>query len=77
VLGTDSLASNWSLSIMDEIKTLRKSFPTIPLEEMLTWATSNGAEALGFDSELGSFEKGKTPGIVLINEAELSAKRIA
>ena len=66
VLGTDSLASNTSLSILDEIKTLWKNFPQIPLKEMLQWATLNGAQALGFDKELGSFQKGKKPGVVQI-----------
>ena len=68
VLGTDSLASNWSLSILDEIKTIRKNFPEIPLEEILGWATINGAKALGVANALGSFEKGKRPGAVLIAE---------
>lgn len=66
VLGTDSLASNWSLSILDEMKTIHKNFPAIPLEELLIWATINGAEALQMDDELGSFEKGKQPGVVLL-----------
>lgn len=72
VLGTDSLASNWSLNILDEIKTIRTQFPHIPLEEILTWATSNGAKALGMEGFLGSFEKGKKPGVVLLNDQELS-----
>ncbi|NTS39661.1 amidohydrolase family protein [Flavisolibacter sp. BT320] len=76
VLGTDSLGSNWSLNIVDEIKTLRKHFPQIPLEEMLTWATSNGAKALGIDGRLGSFEKGKKPGVVVLAEAELVVDRV-
>jgi cytosine/adenosine deaminase-related metal-dependent hydrolase len=76
VLGTDSLASNWSLNILDEIKTIRKNFPSIPLEEILQWATSNGAKALQLDHELGGFEKGMKPGIVLINEQNLSGKRL-
>ncbi len=67
VLGTDSLASNWSLSIWDEIKTIQKHFPAIPLEEILQWATLNGARALQMDDTLGSFGKGKRPGILLIN----------
>jgi cytosine/adenosine deaminase-related metal-dependent hydrolase len=75
VLGTDSLASNWSLSILDEIKTIRKNFPKIPLSEILQWATSNGAKALEMDNHLGSLEKGKKPGIVLIDEENFSAKR--
>lgn len=76
VLGTDSLASNWSLNILDELKTIRKNFPFIPLEEILQWATINGAKALQMDQQLGSFEKGKKPGIILINEQNFSAKRL-
>jgi cytosine/adenosine deaminase-related metal-dependent hydrolase len=76
VVGTDSLASNWSLNILDEIKTIQKYFPQIPLEEMLQWATLNGAKALGMENELGSFEKGKKPGAVLINENELEVIKI-
>lgn len=67
VLGTDSLASNYSLSIWDEIKTITKYFPHISLETILQWATINGAKALGMDKKLGSFEKGKQPGVLQIN----------
>ena len=67
VLGTDSLASNHSLSILDEIKTIHKNFPSISLEKMLQWATINGAKALQMDNVLGSFEKGKKPGIICLN----------
>lgn len=78
IVGTDSLASNWSLNILDELKTIQKHNPTIPLAEMLSWATYNGALALQMNNRLGSFEKGKQPGVVLIegvNEiGELSAK---
>jgi len=66
VIGTDSYASNWSLNIMDELKTIQKHNPTIPLAEMLGWATMNGARALQMEKGLGSFEKGKKPGLVLI-----------
>ncbi len=76
ILGTDSLASNWSLNILDEIKTIRENFPSIPLEEILQWATINGAKALQMDSVLGSFEKGKKPGVVLISEAVETVSRI-
>lgn len=70
VIGTDSYASNWSLNIMDEIKTIQKHFSSIPLAEMLQWATMNGARALQMESSLGSFEKGKKPGVVLIEGVE-------
>lgn len=74
VLGTDSLASNWSLHIFDEIKSIRKNFPTIPLEEILRWATLNGAKALEMENELGSFQKGKRPGIVKIDNQMRSSR---
>jgi cytosine/adenosine deaminase-related metal-dependent hydrolase len=67
VIGTDSYASNWSLNILDELKTIQKHNATIPLDEMLGWATINGARALQMYKGLGSFEKGKKPGVVLIH----------
>lgn len=76
VLGTDSLASNSMLCIAGEMKTLRKHFPHIPLAEMLQWATLNGAKALGMDSVLGSFEKGKKPGVVNLNHDLEGLKRL-
>lgn len=75
VLGTDSYSSNWQLSIAAEIRSIRKSFPGIPLQEVLQWATLNGAEALGRADELGSIDAGKTPGIILIDE-QLEIKRL-
>ena len=66
VLGTDSLASNDQLSILEEIKTLNRHFPEITLKTMLGWATINGAKALGCSDIFGSFEKGKKPGVVIV-----------
>ncbi len=71
VLGTDSLASNDQLSILSEIKTLKNNFPEIDLAILLKWATSNGAKALQMNDSLGSFEKGKQPGLILIDGAGL------
>jgi len=72
VLGTDSLASNHSLNILDEIKTIIKHFPKISHTQLLQWATINGAKALQMDNILGSFATGKKPGIILIenNDSE-------
>ncbi len=75
VLGTDSYSSNFQLSIASEIRSIRENFPTIPLETILQWATLNGAEALDRKNELGSFEKGKTPGVVLLDQV-LQPRRI-
>jgi cytosine/adenosine deaminase-related metal-dependent hydrolase len=76
VLGTDSLASNWNLSIVDEMKTIRKNFPSIQLEEMLQWATLNGASALQMGDKLGSFEKGKKPGVVCLSNNLETVQRL-
>jgi len=68
-IGTDSLASNWSLSILDEIKTIAKEYPVIPLQTLLLWATKNGADFLGF-TQLGTIEKGKKPGLNLLKNLQ-------
>lgn len=68
-IGTDSLASNWSLSILDELKTIAKYNPHIPLQTLLTWATKNGADFLGIDA-LGTIEKGKQPGLNLLKNTK-------
>jgi len=65
-LGTDSLASNGQLSVFEEIKTLLLQFPELTFIEVLSWATLNGAWALGFEKQLGSFESGKKPGVLLV-----------
>jgi cytosine/adenosine deaminase-related metal-dependent hydrolase len=65
-IGTDSLTSNWQLSILEEMKTIARYQSYVPFHTLLRWATLNGAEALGFEDTLGSLEVGKTPGIVLI-----------
>lgn len=67
VLGTDSYASNYSLNMMEEINSIQKHFPSVPLATILQWGTINGAKALGIEDGYGSFEKGKTPGLVLID----------
>ena len=66
IVGTDSYASNWSLNMLDELKKIQAHNPAIPLAEMLTWITSNGARALQMEDKLGSIEKEKKPGLVLI-----------
>ncbi|NNE25800.1 MAG: amidohydrolase family protein [Saprospiraceae bacterium] len=63
-IGTDSIMSNWQLSIWEEIKTIKKHQSYVPLQDLLKWATINGAEALGYETEIGSIEEGKTPGLV-------------
>jgi cytosine/adenosine deaminase-related metal-dependent hydrolase len=68
-IGTDSLASNWSLSVLDELKTISTYYPDIPLQTLLLWATGNGAALLGLN-HLGTLEKGKKPGLNLLTGIE-------
>ncbi|MEQ8625467.1 MAG: amidohydrolase family protein [Vicingaceae bacterium] len=70
-LGTDSLASNDSLSIWEEIKTIQGYFPKIELNTLIQWATINGAEFLGIEGEYGSFEVGKQATINWLKNNEL------
>jgi cytosine/adenosine deaminase-related metal-dependent hydrolase len=70
-IGTDSLSSNNQLSVLEEIKTISKNFPRIPLDELISWATYNGAKALKIDDWAGTIEKGKKPGINLIEGMDL------
>lgn len=64
-LGTDSLASNSTLSILDEIRFLHDNYPDLAGETILQMATLNGARALGWDDKIGTI----TPGL----EADLIA----
>lgn len=66
-IGTDSLTSNWQLSVLEEMKTIARYQSYIPFTTLLRWATLNGAEALGYGAELGSIEPGKQPGLNLLN----------
>ena len=71
-IGTDSLASARELSMVENMRLLGD----VPLNELLTWATKSGAEAMGLDDKLGSIEVGKTPGIVLLENADLHNLRL-
>ncbi len=66
-IGTDSLTSNWQLSVLEEMKTIARYKSYVPFETLLQWATLNGAEALGMEREIGSLAVGKRPGILLLD----------
>ncbi len=70
-LGTDSLASNRKLSVLEEMKTIQTHFPDLPFAEIIVWATRNGAQALRMDRWAGTIQKGMQPGINLITGMDL------
>ena len=76
VIGTDSLASNSNLSILEELKTLQFNFPDTPVEDLLYWATMNGAKALGEEKRFGSIERSKKPGLLLLENVDLQNMKL-
>jgi len=76
VCGTDSLASNTKLSILSELKLLQENFPHLPLDELIRWATINGARALGEDDNFGKIEPGMKPGLLLLQDVDLAAFKL-
>ncbi len=65
-LGTDSLASNDSLSLLDELHYVRTQVANPPPpDELLQMVTLDAARALNLDEQIGSLEPGK--------QADLSA----
>ena len=75
-VGTDSLSSNDDLNIVDELFCLQRNFPEVPLGELLTWASRNGAEFLA-KPEFGTLESGKRPGLVLIDNLDADGRLTA
>ncbi len=53
-LGTDSLASNESLSVLGEMKLVRQRYPELPPEAIFRLGTINGARMLRVDGKYGT-----------------------
>ncbi len=56
-LGTDSLASGDSLSMLEQMRLFAESHPDVPREEIVALATINGARALGLQ-RVGLLKRG-------------------
>ena len=69
-IGTDSLSSNDDLDMIGEMLCLHRNFPEVPMSEILTWASLNGARFLSKEAELGTLEAGKKPGIVFVSDRD-------
>ena len=75
-IGTDSLASNRVLSILEEMKVIQNKCQDVEFLELIKWATINGAKALKIDKKYGSLEIGKTPGLNLIANFDFQKMKI-
>jgi len=65
-VGTDSLASNESLSILDELRFLRREAPDMPATGLIEMATARGAKALGMHGAIGALQPGAWADMVAI-----------
>ncbi len=73
-LGTDSLASNDSLSMLDEVRFLLERFPgEFTAAEALRLITLGGGQALGISDEVGSLEPGKRADFLVVEPVTGSA----
>jgi cytosine/adenosine deaminase-related metal-dependent hydrolase len=57
-LGTDSLISSPTLSVLDEMKFIRKEYPNLKSNIILKMATINGLKALSLPEDIGPFAPG-------------------
>ncbi len=73
-VGTDGVASNNDLDMIDEIRSMaflhkfNSNDPTVvSAREAVEMATMGGARVLGLDRQIGSLEKGKKADLILLN----------
>ena len=65
-LGTDSLASNESLSLFAEMRAFQKKFPSVSAEEIFQMVTVNPARALQQENALGQIRPGLRADLIAI-----------
>jgi cytosine/adenosine deaminase-related metal-dependent hydrolase len=65
-IGTDSLASNTQLDVIEEANLILNNSRELSYENMLRALTFNGAEALGISGKYGQFIIGKNTGLNLL-----------
>ena len=76
-LGTDSLASNNSLSLWDELRFALDTFPNdISEQDILNMVTTGGAAALGLSAACGSLEGGKRADFQVVGNCDCGEERV-
>lgn len=75
-LGTDSLASNNALSMIQEMSLTQMRNPDIPTAQVLQMATYNGARALGIENDYGLIAKGRKSGLLVLSNITSETSRI-
>lgn len=67
VLGTDSMVSNWSLDLLEEMKFVYRSYEGLTPTQLITMATSDAAQALGLADKVGTLAPGMEADICAIH----------
>jgi cytosine/adenosine deaminase-related metal-dependent hydrolase len=65
--GTDSMVSNWSLDMLEELKFVYQSYDGVTPVELFRMATANGAAALGIGDRVGELKAGMEADICAIH----------
>ncbi|MEO6435716.1 MAG: amidohydrolase family protein, partial [Tepidisphaeraceae bacterium] len=64
VVGTDSCASSPDLNLVDDLRLMHEIGPDFPVDQLWRMATLRAATALGWETEIGSLEPGKSADFV-------------
>jgi len=76
-LGTDSLASNQSLSLWDELAFAAEAYAeTFSAAELFELATLNGANALGLQGQLGSLQPGMRCSFQVVEAPDVASDQL-
>ena len=65
-LGTDGLGSNHDLSLLNEMRYLKRCFPDLHEATILRMGTLGGAKALGLEEQFGTLEPGKSDKFLVV-----------
>jgi cytosine/adenosine deaminase-related metal-dependent hydrolase len=65
-IGTDSLASVPDLNLFSELAELRRLAPDVAASQLLESATVQGARALGWETDFGTIEPGRSAALIAV-----------
>ena len=68
-LGSDSLASNEDLGILEEMREVARRHPAVGAYEIVAMGTLNGTRALGLGDRAGSLDRGKLADVCVVGLA--------
>ncbi len=69
-VGTDSRGSNPDLNLLEDLKLVANSHPSVSSSTILAMGTIHGAKALGLSDQLGTIEPGKAARVAIIESSE-------